>query len=84
MGIHHRYGYSAEVEAFFVVAGERFRVAKTNHEQISSNEWCNIPPGTEGDLLVIIDGNARSRRVVLPEGVEPGQTTVKYTVAAPF
>ena len=83
MGIRHRYGYSAEVEAFFVVAGERIRVAKTNHEQISSNEWCNMP-GTEGDMLVIIDGSASSRRVVLPEGVEPGQTTFKYMVAAPF
>jgi hypothetical protein len=33
---------------------------------------------------ILIDGNAHSQRVVLPEGVEPGQTTVKYEIAAPF
>lgn len=84
MGIRHEYGYSADVEAFFVAAGACFRVAKTNGWAISLAESCELPPGIEGELLIIVDGNARSQRVVLPEGVEPGQTTVKYTVAAPF
>lgn len=84
MGAHHEYGYSADVEAFFVSTGKRFRVAKTNGWAISLAESCDLPPGTEGDLLIIVDGNARSQRVVLPDGVEAGQTTVKYMVAAPF
>lgn len=84
MGTRHQYGYSAKVEAFFIAAGKQIRVAKTSHVTISFAESCELPPGTEGDLLVIIDGNASSRRVVLPEGVELGQTAVRYTVAAPF
>jgi len=84
MGIRHQYGYSAEVEAFFVAAGARYRVAKTNGAAFSLAESCELPPRTEGDLLVIIDGSASSRRIVLPDGVEQEQTTVKYTVATPF
>ena len=84
MGIRHESGYSADVEAFFVAAGQRIRVAKTSHVEISFADSCELPPGIEGDLLIIIDGNPSSQRVLLPEGVEPGQTTVKYEVAAPF
>ena len=84
MGTRHEIGYSADVEAFFVTAGKRIRVAKTNGSALSLAESCELPPGTEGDLLIIVDGNARSQRVLLPEGVERGQTTVKYMVAAPF
>ncbi|HEV7222094.1 MAG TPA: hypothetical protein VGN42_05290 [Pirellulales bacterium] len=84
MGTRHESGYSADVEAFFVTAGKRIRVAKTSHVELSIAESCELPPGTEGDLLIIVEGNARSQRVLLPEGVEPGQTRVKYEVAAPF
>jgi len=59
-------------------------VAKTSHVEISFAESCELPPGIDGDLLIIIDGNARSQRVLMPESVEQGQTKVKYQVAAPF
>ncbi|HVX60225.1 MAG TPA: hypothetical protein VHC19_06485 [Pirellulales bacterium] len=84
MGIRHEYGYSAEVEGFFVTKEKRIRLAKTNGSAFVLAEPCELPPGIEGDLLVIIDGNAHSQRVVLPNGVERGQTAVNYALAAPF
>lgn len=84
MGTYHEYGYSADVEGFFVIRGERVRLAKTNGRTFVLAEPCELPPGAEGDLLTIVDGESNSRRVVLPEGVCQGQTVVKYLVAAPF
>jgi hypothetical protein len=84
MGTYHEYGYSAEVEGFFVIRGSRVRLAKTNGCTFVLAESCELPPGAEGELLTVVDGKANSRRVVLPDGVLSGQTLVKYLVAAPF
>ncbi len=85
MGTYHPGGgYSATVEGFFVVGEQRVRVAKSNGSRIVLAEQCEVPPGTEGELLVIVDGAERSRRVIVPNGVVAGQTFVEYQVAAPF
>jgi hypothetical protein len=84
MGIHHEHGYSAEVEGFFVVGSTRIRLAKTNGCTFVVAEPCELSPGTEGDLLVIVDGSKSSRRVVIDGGVALGQRLVGYRVAAPF
>jgi hypothetical protein len=84
MGTYHKDGYSAYVEGFFVVDGRRFRVAKSDHRRFVLCESCTVPPGTEGDMVVIVDGSASSRRVTIPAGIQEGQTTVDYIVACPF
>lgn len=84
MGIRHENGYSATVEGFFVLDGERIRLAKTNGRAFVVVESRNLPPGVEGDLVIIIDGVADSRRVVLPEGMIAGQSSVAYEVSVPF
>lgn len=85
MGTHHEDGYSADVEGFLVVGGNtRIRLAKTNGCTVVLAEPCELAPRTEADLLVIVDGRANSRRVILPNGVVQGQTMVPYLVAAPF
>lgn len=83
MGVRHKDGYSADVRGYFVVNSRRFRVAKSNGSTFVLAEPCELPPQTEGDLLVIIDDQARSRRVKI-DGVAPGQSIVRYTVTAPF
>ena len=77
-------GYSAHVEGFFVVGSNRFRVAKSSGERFCLAEPCELPPGTEGDLVVIVDGSASSRRVVVKNCVTEGYTAVEYDVLAPF
>ncbi len=56
MGIRHEYGYSADVEGFFVTDSKRFRLAKTNDATLVLAEPCELPPGIEGELLIIVDG----------------------------
>ena len=78
MGVHHQDGYSAAVEGFLVVGLDRFRLAKSNGQSFALAEPCDLQPGTEAELLVLIDGNATTRRVILPDGVVHGQVVVKY------
>ncbi len=35
-------------------------------------------------VATIVDGRANSQRIVLPEGVGQGQTSISYSVVAPF
>jgi hypothetical protein len=84
MGIHRENGYSATVEGFFVLRGERIRLAKTNGSAFVLAEPRDLPAGTTGELLVIVDGQKDSKAVTLPEGATTGQTHVSYKVAAPF
>jgi hypothetical protein len=84
MGIHRDNGYSAIVSAFFAAGGEQFALAKTNGASFVLAESQELAPGTEGDLVVVVDGEASSRRVTLPDGAILGETTVGYRVVAPF
>ena len=84
MGTHHKDGYSAEVQGFFVVGQDHLRLAKTNGCAFALAESRQLLAGTEGDLLVIVDGVKSSRRVAVVEDVPLGQSTVKYAVTAPF
>ena len=84
MGTRHKDSYSADVDAFLVVGGRRFRVAKTNDRTMSLAEKCELAAGTQGELLIIVDGNESSLLVALPGGVVAGQSVVPYTVTAPF
>ena len=76
--------YSARIEGFLVARGQRFRVAKSNDQTVTLAEACELPPGTECDIVVIIDGNRSSLRVILPDGIAQGKSTVSYKVVAPF
>ena len=84
MGIHRIDGtYSATVEGFLVVNGNRVRLAKTNSRAVTFAESCEpLPPGTSGELLIIVDGNESRTQVTLPEGVAVGQTLAPYESVA--
>ena len=84
MGTHHKDGYSADVEGYLVVDGRRTRLAKTNGSVFVLAEPREVTPGTEGELLVIVDGRKHSRRVMLPAGISEGQSIVVYKAVAPF
>lgn len=84
MGRYHEDGYSAHVEGFFVVAGTSIPLIKTNELAFVIAEPAEFPPHTRGEILVIIDGDRSSRTVILPDGIQPGQTSVNYQVEAPF
>jgi hypothetical protein len=72
--------YSATVSAYFATPdGDRLTVAKTNHRYFYLADPINLPPGTRGDLVVIVDGDVDGRPVVLPDGAVAGEL-VRYVV----
>ncbi|MCC6491992.1 MAG: hypothetical protein IT424_03115 [Pirellulales bacterium] len=73
MGIQRENGYSASVEAFLSIGALSVRLAKVGRDTLAFAEPCEFPPGTEGDIVVSIDGHRRSRRVVLADGVAAGE-----------
>lgn len=84
MGVFRDGGYSASVEGYFVVNGEQIPLAKTNGRTFVFAKPCELAPGTAGELLVIVDGERDSRRVVLPHGAAAGQINIPFVVEAPF
>jgi hypothetical protein len=84
MGIQRENGYSASVEAFLIVADQHIRLAKTGPEKIVLVEPCELPPGTTGELEIIVDGHRDSRSVVLDEGATSGGREVRHSVAVPY
>ncbi len=84
MGTHREDGgYSASVDGFLVIEGQRIRLAKTNGYSFVLAEPCELAPDTEGDMQIIVDGAADSTRIALPQGTRAGQTVVEYKVVAP-
>jgi hypothetical protein len=84
MGIQRENGYSATVEAFLVVGEQHLSVAKTGRDAVVLAEPCELSPGTEGELVMIVDGHRESRPVVLDDGAVSGRREVRYSVAVLF
>lgn len=68
MGVYRENGYSASVEAFLIVNGNRIRLAKTNGTTITLAKPHELAPGTVGELMIIVDRDERSTTVMLPDG----------------
>ncbi|BBO30835.1 hypothetical protein [Lacipirellula parvula] len=84
MGIQRDNGYSATVQAFLAVGESMIRLAKTGRTTLTFAEACELPPGTEGELVVCVDGHRDTRGVVLLDGLTLGQRVAAYAVTAPF
>jgi hypothetical protein len=84
MGIHRKDGYSATVEAYLLVQGVRYEVAKTSADEVVVAEPCDLAPGCEAELVVIVDGQRYSRAIVLDDGLARGRHEARYSAAVPF
>jgi hypothetical protein len=84
MGFHRKDGYSASVEAYLVVQGVRYDVAKTSADEVVLAEPCELAPGCEAELVVIVDGHRNARAIVLDDGVSLGTHAARYSAAVPF
>jgi hypothetical protein len=84
MGIQRENGYSASVEAFLVVGDQHIRLAKTGPDKVVLVEPCELAPGNEGELAIIVDGHSDSQTVILDDGAMSDRHEVRYSVLAPF
>jgi hypothetical protein len=78
MGTQWTDGYSAEVELFLVVDGERLPLSHVRDKDITLRNGRNIPSNTAAQLVIIVDGRADVHEVVLPTGATESQDTLSY------
>jgi hypothetical protein len=79
MGNRWKDGYSASVELYLLVGGERFRVAQVGPKSfVLKDDDALIPPGTEGYLVIIVDGRKKSYPILLHQGTTAGCEKVAY------
>lgn len=63
-------GYSAMVKIELFVDGQRFPVAQCGRDFLIFDNPVTLP-GTEGELILTIDGHARRWKISLPESSIP-------------
>jgi hypothetical protein len=70
--------HSADVRMYLVANGSRIEVAGCLDNTCTLRQPQAIPP-CGAELVVIIDGVERRRRILLPEGITSKSSTVQFS-----
>lgn len=71
-------GYSSEVECHIQVADKALRIAQIGPKSFILRDGCELPPGTEGTIVITVDGDERKIHAFLQNGVARGVNEVEY------
>lgn len=63
-------GFSAEIESYLAVAGQRLRLAKIGPDRIMLRNPTELSPG-QAVIVTMINGREYRRNVLLPHGSVP-------------
>lgn len=78
MPITERQGYSAKVDIRLYVNGLDLDVAQVSHRFLILREPCEVLPGTDGRVVVTIDGHQQVYPVFFHEGITPQSRRVNF------
>jgi hypothetical protein len=78
MGQHWPNGYSADVEIYLLIAGERIDVAQVWDGSLILRRSQTIAPSTEATLVLKIDGQEKQEQIFLSEGARSCEEPVPY------
>ena len=71
-------GYSSDVELSLQVGERTLRIAQIGPNRFILRDECEFPPGTEGTIVIKVDGDERKIHAFLQNGVARGATEVQY------
>jgi hypothetical protein len=71
-------GYSAEVEIHLRVGDRVLRIAQIGPDSFILRDACELPPGTEGTIVMKVDGREKEYHAFLQNGVVKGVEEVAY------
>jgi hypothetical protein len=71
-------GYSSDVAGCLRVGERSFRIAQTGPNSFILRDPCELPPGTEGTIVISVDGDEREIHAFLQNGVAIGCSEVQY------
>ncbi|HUE70155.1 MAG TPA: hypothetical protein VMP01_04630 [Pirellulaceae bacterium] len=70
--------HSATVDLRLRVNGRILDVGQVGHKFLILAEPCELPPGTEGELIVTVDGKETVQRVILHDGARSDSAMVGF------
>lgn len=70
--------YSAKVEAFLEVADKRLRIGRIRDGVMMLRDTIDVPPATQGRVVMSVDGIEDTTSVVLINGITVQSATVEY------
>ena len=71
-------GYSAEVELYLLVDGQRYEIAQVSNGAFILRDARTIPPNTKATLVIKIDGHEEREEIFLAAGVENNEQLVPF------
>ena len=71
-------GYSADVKIYLLVNGQKLRVAQAGPNRLVLRDLQAIPPESEGELIITVDGREYTRHAFIHQAVEAGQELVEF------
>ncbi len=71
-------GYSAQVDIYLIVDGERYDVAQVANGSLVMRDPRPIPPETVATLVLDIDGKNESKEIFLRDGVADSNGFIPY------
>ena len=71
-------GYSTDVDLYLQVGERKLRIAQIGPDAFILRDECEFPPGTEGTIVIKVDGDERKIHAFLQNGVVRGATEVQY------
>jgi hypothetical protein len=78
MGIQWKDGYSAQVEIYLVVGDQKLDVAQVGPGWFILQEPNALPPETEAELVITVDGRETRRHVFIHDGALVDAKEVAY------
>jgi hypothetical protein len=78
MPITEQQGYSAKVDIRLHVNGLSLDVAQVSHRFLILREPCEVQPGTDGKIVVTIDGHEQVYAVIFHEGIRAESLRVNF------
>jgi hypothetical protein len=78
MGNAWQDGYSAHVDLYLLIDGEQIGVSQVGPGWFILQDDRHLPPGSEGELVVAIDGSEKRQHVFLHHGASGRGIEVAY------
>ena len=78
MGIKWPDGYSASVDVFLELDGQRYCVERLSDGNFDLRDDCECAPGTLANLVIVIDGDERKFPILLSRGIAEARELVPF------
>jgi hypothetical protein len=70
--------YSSTIDIRLKVGDTLLDVTQVSESFLVLKDPASVPPKTEAEVIIIVDGRARSRKIFLHQGIDPSELRVTF------